>query len=136
MATVDDAHISVRFKHGIHTVFLFIDALAPFANTTSKLVEILRERYPNGLTTSIDPPKTTTIPEDAKLAYGILKVANDPSKGWKTLKTGDKQVTATKLGVKNNMSVAFAVIEDEDDAPADFEVEWPREDEEQYEAAP
>lgn len=131
---VDDAHISVRFKHGIHTIYLFVDALAPFSEITKELLAVLRERYPAGLTTAIAPPKTTEISDDATLAYAVLTIPNDISKGWKQLKVGDGKSTPTKLGLKNNSLVAFAVVEDEDDE-VEFEVEWPREDEELYDQA-
>ncbi|KAF4982979.1 hypothetical protein FZEAL_1499 [Fusarium zealandicum] len=132
MADADDVNISVRFKHGIHTIYLFVDPLAPFSNVTAELVQILTERYPRGLTTSIDPPKTTVIPDDAQLVFGALSVPNDPSAGWKTIRVGDGESTPDKLGLKNNSLVAFAVVDDEDDDP-EFEVEWPKEDEELYE---
>ncbi|KAF4963438.1 hypothetical protein FSARC_8535 [Fusarium sarcochroum] len=132
MTDVDDAHISVRFKHGIHTIYLFIDALAPFSNVTAELLSVLSERYPRGLTTSLAPPKTTVVDADSTLAFGALKIPNDPSGGWVRLKTKNGESTPTKLGLKNNSLVAFAVVDDEDDDP-EFEVEWPREDEELYE---
>ncbi|KAF4991848.1 hypothetical protein FGRMN_7566 [Fusarium graminum] len=132
MTDVDDAHISVRFKHGIHTIYLFIDALAPFSNVTAELLSVLGERYPHGLTTSISPFRTTTVNADSTLAYGALKVPNDPSAGWVKLKTGNGESTPTKLGLKNNSLIAFTVLDDEDDEP-EFEVEWPKEDEELYE---
>ncbi|KAH7313695.1 hypothetical protein B0I35DRAFT_435686 [Stachybotrys elegans] len=127
---VDDAHISVRFKHGIHTIYLFVDALAPMAAATKELLELLRERYPGGLTTSLEPPKTTEVPEgDVKVAYAVLKVAHDPYKGWKKLDTGDDEFNPTKIGLKANSIVAFSFVEDEDEEPV-FEVEWPRDEEE------
>lgn len=123
----------MRFKHGIHTIYLFIDSLAPISAVTTELLELLQERYPQGLTTAIAPPKTTEVPADARLAYGVLTVPNDPSRGWKKLNTDGGESTPTKLGLKNNSLVAFAVVDDEEDEVV-FEVEWPREDEEMYEA--
>lgn len=124
----------MRFKHGIHTIYLFVDALAPFSAVTEELTELLRERYPAGLTTAIAPPKTTPVPENPKLAYAVLSIPNDPSRGWKKLKVGeDGSHNPTKAGLKNNSIVAFAFVEDEDDEDVQFEVEWPREDEEMYE---
>ncbi|SPJ76334.1 uncharacterized protein FTOL_06065 [Fusarium torulosum] len=132
MTDVDDAHISVRFKHGIHTIYLFIDALAPFSNVTAELLSVLNERYPHGLTTATTPFRTTSVNSNSTLAYGALKVPNDPSAGWVRLKTGNEESTPTKLGLKNNSLIAFAILDDEDDEP-EFDVEWPREDEELYE---
>ncbi|KJZ75472.1 hypothetical protein HIM_05168 [Hirsutella minnesotensis 3608] len=129
----DEAHISVRFKHGIHTIYLFVDALAPFADVSSELVDLVRERYPSGLTTSVDPPKKTVVDADAKLAYGTLRIPTDPSKGWKKLNVGEGDIfTPTKCGLKQNSIVAFTVISAEDQ-DIEFEVEWPKEDDELYE---
>ncbi|PHH69416.1 hypothetical protein CDD80_6744 [Ophiocordyceps camponoti-rufipedis] len=130
MPPVDDAHISVRFKHGIHTIYLFVDALAPMSAVTDELLAVVRERYPDGLTTSSAPPRHTTVPPDARLAYAVLNVPSDPSKGWKRLKIGsEEEATPTKCDIRNNGVVAFALADDE----VVFEVEWPREDEELYE---
>ncbi|KAL7792082.1 hypothetical protein V8C37DRAFT_402492 [Trichoderma ceciliae] len=140
---VDDAHISVRFKYGIHTIFLFIDSLAPFSSVTEELLAVLRERYPDGLTKSnSSPDEKTSIPDVPHVAYGILRVPTDPSKGWKVLKLGEEAAnTPTKCGLKDNSVVAFAFgsrDDDDDDDDVDdgdvvFEVEWPQEDEELYE---
>ncbi|KAF4450944.1 hypothetical protein F53441_6005 [Fusarium austroafricanum] len=132
MTDVDDAHISVRFKHGIHTIFLFVDALAPFSNVTTELLSVLSERYPDGLTTSLAPRKKTVFDADSILAFGALKVPNEPQAGWVRLKIGDGESTPTKLGLKNNSLIAFTVLDDVDDEP-EFEVEWPKEDEDLYE---
>ncbi|KAF9770624.1 hypothetical protein IL306_011808 [Fusarium sp. DS 682] len=132
MTDVDDANISVRFKHGIHTIYLFIDALAPFSNASTELLNVVRERYPDGLTKSLDSRDKTVIDADSTLVFGALKNPNDPSAGWVRLKTGDGEKTPTALGLKNNSLLAFAVVDGEDDDP-EFEVEWPKEDEELYE---
>ncbi|KAK1251336.1 hypothetical protein MKX07_005891 [Trichoderma sp. CBMAI-0711] len=139
---VDDAHISVRFKYGIHTIFLFIDSLAPFSSVTQELLAVLKERYPDGLTKSTSAPdEKTPVPDDANVTYGVLRAPADPSKGWKPLNIGqDASNTPTKCGLKDNSIVAFAF------APTDgeeigleeaggvvFEVEWPQEDEALYE---
>ena len=125
----------MRFKHGIHTIYLFVDALAPFSNVTTELRTLLADRYPDGLTTSVAPPKKTTVPADVKIAYGVLNIPNDPTRGWKRLNVGeDEEFTPTKCGVKNNSLVAFTPVGDGDDEVV-FEVEWPQEDEEMYEQA-
>ncbi|KAL7949748.1 hypothetical protein V8C42DRAFT_341681 [Trichoderma barbatum] len=143
-ADADDSHISVRFKYGIHTIFLFVDGLAPFSSITQELLEILRERYPDGLTkSSSSPDEKTPVPDAANVIYGVLRVPTDPFKGWKLLKLGgDAANTPSKCGVKDNSIVAFAFgIDDDDDMDAEeegavFEVEWPQEDEELYEQGP
>ncbi|OAA40675.1 hypothetical protein NOR_05763 [Metarhizium rileyi] len=136
MTTVGDGHISLRFKHGIHTIYLFADAQAPMSEVTNELIDILRERYPNGLTTTAEPPKTMAIPANPSLAYGVLNVRNNPSKGWKRLKIDQHESdTPTKCGLKNNTTVAFTFTSDAEDDETLFEVEWPKYDDEMYEQA-
>ena len=107
------------------------------SEVTKELIGLLQERYPAGLSTSLEPPKLTEIPSDPKLAYGILNVANDPSKGWKRIQAGQDEVNSpTKCGLKNNSIVAFTFVLDPDEDDVIFEVEWPREDDELYEQAP
>ena len=106
------------------------------SNVTQLLREVLQERYPSGLTTSVAPPKQTPVPADAKLAYAVLSVPNDPSRGWKRLKVGaDEEFTPTKCGLADNSVVAFAVLgaDHDDNDDVQFEVEWPRVDDELYE---
>jgi hypothetical protein len=132
---VDDTHISVRFKHGVHTIYLFVDSLAPVSEVTKELLQLLQERYSEGLTTSLEPPKTTAVPDVTEVAYAVLNVPTDPTRGWKKLKIGEQgEFTPLKAGMKDNGIVAFAFVESLDDEPR-FEVEWPREDEEAYEDA-
>ncbi|GAB0137379.1 hypothetical protein EsDP_00005647 [Epichloe bromicola] len=134
MSTVDHELISVRFKHGIHTIYLFVEASAPMSDVSAELVNVLRDRYPGGLPTSIAPAKTTPLPSEPVLAYGLLNVPNDPSRGWKRIKTGDGEVNSpTKCGIKNNSIVAFTFVADHVDDEVLFEVEWPKDDDELYE---
>ncbi|KAK2595329.1 hypothetical protein QQS21_006929 [Conoideocrella luteorostrata] len=136
MSTVDDSQISVRFKHGVHTIYLFVDTTEPMSEVSKELIELLRERYPTGLTTSIAPPRTTPVPSDPELAYGVLNVPNDPSSGWKRIKTGEGEVnTPTKCGLKNNSIVAFTFVTNPDDDDVLFEVDWPKDDDDLYEQA-
>ncbi|KAL6910101.1 hypothetical protein GGI43DRAFT_1177 [Trichoderma evansii] len=139
-ADADDANLSVRFKYGIHTIFLFVDALAPFSSVTEELLAVLKERYPDGLIRSnSSPDERTPIPDTANITYGVLRVPTDPSRGWKVLKLGeDAFYTPTKCGLKDNSIVAFA-FDSHDDEGDDgeeeetvFTVEWPQEDEELY----
>lgn len=133
---MDDGHISLRLKHGIHTIFMFADAQAPMSEITKELLELLSERYPEGLTTVVSPLKTMAIPANPKLAYGVLNVPNDPSRGWKTIKTGeDESSTPTACGLKNNSIVAFRFVSGLEDEDVLFEVEWPKDDDEMYDQA-
>jgi hypothetical protein len=134
-APADESFISVRFKFGIHTIYVFVDPIGPVSDVDKELLSLLRERYPAGLTRSLDDPKTTPIPaasDSPKLAYGVLKIPNDPTRGWTQLKINDRDQNAGKCGLKHNGIVAFA-FQSEDEDNAEFEVEWPRDDEELYE---
>jgi hypothetical protein len=124
----------VRFKHGIHTIYLFVDSLGPVSEVNKDLRELLQDRYPDGLKISLDSPDKTPIPsKDVAIAYAVLNVPNDPTRGWKRLNIADeKKTTASKAGLKDNGIVAFTFVEDEDDEPV-FLVDWPKEDEEMLE---
>lgn len=129
--SLDEAHISVRFKHGVHIIYLYVDSLGTMATVGKELRSVLRERYPDGLTASLDPPKATAIPDETtnpSMAYGVLNNSKDPASGWKRLKIKDEASTSpTDAGLKQNSIVAFAFLENPDDE-AVFEVEWPREE--------
>lgn len=136
---ITESHISVRLKHGIHTIYLFVDASDSMRAVNDELLLLLRERYPGGLIKSLDAPDTTPIPaenDNVTIAYAVLTIPNDPTRGWKRLRINDEEViTAAKAGLKDNGIVAFTFVpvdEDEDEDPL-FEVEWPKDDEEMYE---
>lgn len=132
---MDETYHSVRFKHGIHTIYLFVDATGSVAAVSKELRSLLRERYPDGLTTSIEPPKMTSIPEEdegSHVAFAVLNVPNDPTRGWKRLKYDDEETTTPeKAGMKQNGIVAFAFLQDPDDE-AVFEVEWPKDEDDAF----
>lgn len=121
--------ITIRLKHGIHTIFMIIDPLAPFSKITEELLDTIRERYPDGLITSKMPPKTTPIPdsnESVHISYALMKSQSDPSQGWRNLGISEKD-TPVEKGLKENCVVAFALQDaDETDENVKFEVEWPQ----------
>ncbi|KAK4233764.1 hypothetical protein C8A03DRAFT_38503 [Achaetomium macrosporum] len=132
--TVDDPEISIRLKYGIHTIFLFAMVDWTFSRLTTELLSILRDRYPDGLTASIDDPEKTSLPasdDDIRVAYALPKNANDLSQGWKSIRAKLSD-TLGKKGLTDTCSVAFALLDpsaDEDDVK--FQVELPTlEDEE------
>ncbi|KAI1431126.1 hypothetical protein GGR50DRAFT_681201 [Xylaria sp. CBS 124048] len=118
--------LSIRFKHGNQTIFLFVSAGEPLHYIRDELLDILKDRYPNGITTSLDPPKKTDIPDDAsQLRFAVAKDKSDPTQGWKQLVIGEHD-TPDSHGFQNNMIVAFAIAgEDEDEDNVNFEVEFP-----------
>lgn len=129
-----DLDLSIRFKHGIHTIFLFVDPMAPFSAVTTELLQVLRERYPQGLTKSISPPQSTPVPtsgDDAHISYALLVNPYDPTQGWKNLNIKGTE-TPLEKDLKDNMVIAFAIRGSEgpgDDEP-EFIVDWPQLDEE------
>ncbi|KAL2129438.1 hypothetical protein VTI74DRAFT_7812 [Chaetomium olivicolor] len=131
---VDDPEITIRLKHGIHTVFLFAMLDWPFSRVTSELLSILRDRYPGGLTTSIDQPEGTAVPasdDNINLAYALPKNPNDLSQGWKNIGAQPDDTVGSK-GLKDNCALAFALLEpDANEGNVKFHVEVPTLDEEE-----
>ncbi len=120
--------LSLKFKHGTHTVFLFVDALGPFSKITEELLEVLRERYPDGLSVSSSRPDLTKIPaadQRVRVSYAVLNSPRDTSSGWRNLDISGKETPVSK-GLKENAVVAFAIQTDDDAAEPNFEVEFAR----------
>ncbi|KAF2967971.1 hypothetical protein GQX73_g5618 [Xylaria multiplex] len=128
---IRDIDLSIRFKHGNQTVLLFVDSMATFSQVQEELLDILKERYPDGITTSILAAKTN-LPNDAsQIKFAVLKDKTDPTQGWKPLKFEVDDHPVDK-GFEDNMIVAFAMdTHDTDDVQ--FEVEFPSYDEEEQE---
>lgn len=132
---IQDTDLSIRFKHGNHTIFLFVDPTRPFADAARELLEILRERYPDGLTTSALPPKKTALPSDAgRIEFAVLRSKLDPSKGWRPLKIAQAEDTPASQGLQENAMVAFAIRPegDEEEEELAFEVDFPGYEEDEY----
>ncbi|TGJ84379.1 hypothetical protein E0Z10_g4423 [Xylaria hypoxylon] len=127
---VRDIDLSIRFKHGNQTIFLFVDSMATFSQVQEELLGILKERYPDGITTSRTSSEKTNLPNDAsQIKFAVLENNTDPAQGWKPLdfELDDHPIDQ---GFEDNMMVAFAF--DTDDAH--FEVEFPSYDEEMEDA--
>ncbi|KAK1569786.1 uncharacterized protein LY79DRAFT_571225 [Colletotrichum navitas] len=123
---IDDTFFSVRFKYGAHTILMFVDGQQKFSEITTSLLEVLRDRFPNGLTISHTSSKTIALPEgDVQLAYALPVNAADLTQGWKNIKADDKDTPLVK-GLKDNCVVAFSF---DADAP-EFLVDVPSLDEE------
>lgn len=107
-----------------------MDATRPFSDAAQELVEILQERYPDGLNTSALPPKKTEVPRDpSRIEFAVLKNKLDPSHGWKPLKVALEEDTPASRGIQDNAMVAFAIRpEGADDEELEFEVDFPRYD--------
>ncbi|KAI8198194.1 hypothetical protein KHU50_008894 [Colletotrichum sp. SAR 10_65] len=110
---VDDTFYSVRFKYGTHTILLFVDSQQTFSEITTTLLEILRDRFPDGLTINHTSPETTPLPDgDVELAYALPVNANDLTQGWKNIKVKDNDTPVAK-GLRDNCTVAFSFDVDE-----------------------
>ena len=129
---MDATHLSVRFKHGLHTVFLFVDPLQPVSEMTAELLDVLRERYPEGELNSTQGPTSIPKADDdsgTTIVYGKLKNPGDTTEGWQrlALKDGD---TPSRKGITDGMVLAFAVVpEGREGEDVEFVVDWPSVDE-------
>lgn len=108
--------------------------MAPFSAVTTELLQVLRERYPQGLTTSVSPPQSTPVPtsgDDAHIFYASLVNPYDPTQGWKNLNIKGTE-TALEKDLKDNMVIAFSIQSGASggDEP-EFSVDWPQLDEEE-----
>ena len=128
--------MTIRLKHGMHIIFLFASPDWTFGRLSQELFEILQDRYPKGLTTSIAPPRTTPVPKtmaDARFAFAVPKDPEDLSKGWRNLQAKSQHTLADKR-LKDQSVVAFTLLdEDDDDGDAEFEVVEPTFDDEEEE---
>ncbi|KAK9418877.1 hypothetical protein SUNI508_07649 [Seiridium unicorne] len=131
---IDDIDLSIRFKYGIHTVFLFVDATSKFSDIASELLDVLRERFPDGLQADRDTPNAEFPDEASRIEFATLEVANDPSQGWKSLRA-KAQDTPMSKGLKDNQVVAFAFRDEavEEFGEVVFNVAFPTYDEEDME---
>ncbi|XXH06146.1 hypothetical protein Hte_012592 [Hypoxylon texense] len=129
-----DIDLSIRFKHGVYTILLFVDPTKPFSDIAEELLETLQERYPDGLATSAGSPKTALPESPLQIDFAVPKVPLDPSQGWIPLDVMKKD-TPTNKGLKDNDVVAFAFkpADADEDYETVFEVEFPRFDDDEEE---
>ncbi|CAK7225721.1 hypothetical protein SEUCBS140593_005999 [Sporothrix eucalyptigena] len=124
--------ISLRFKYGPHTIFLFVDRVASFDAISTQLLAVLRERYPRGLLQG-DPslPGNTAVPpagQACHIVYGLPRNPRDLVAGWRAVNVEGENPTTLKL--RQNAVLAFALETDSDPKP-EFRVEIPTFDEEE-----
>lgn len=127
---MDGTQLSLRFKHGLHTVFLFIDPLQPVSAVTAQLLDALRERYPEGELRSSQGPTPIPGPDaETTVVYGKLKNPGDAAEGWQRLELKDGD-TLSRKGVTDGSVLAFAFADDDEGAEdVEFAVDWPSVDE-------
>ena len=123
--TPKDTDLTIRFKQGTHTIFLFVDPTSSFREVAGDLLVVLQERYPEGLASG------AALPDDAsRIEFAVPKNALDPAQGWKALNAAAKDTLASK-GIKDNMMVAFAFREEDVEVgDEDFLVDFPTYDDE------
>ncbi|KAI1334589.1 hypothetical protein F5Y15DRAFT_420676 [Xylariaceae sp. FL0016] len=134
LSHVQDIDLTIRFKNGTNTIFLFVDPNKPFSHIQNELLEVMKERFPKGL----GPDQTADIPIDpSKIKFALPKSDTDPIE-WKPLDVGEDDTPVGK-GLKDNMMIAFAIASDESEGVS-FEVivptyqdAYPEEEEEEEE---
>ncbi|KAH8681827.1 hypothetical protein BX600DRAFT_505470 [Xylariales sp. PMI_506] len=129
---VSDIDLSIRFKYGIHSIFLFVSPTSTFSAISAELLDVLRDRYPDGLQPDKESPPIPLPDEASLIDFAVPKAPTDPTQGWKPLRAGPDD-TAVAKGLKDNQIVAFAFRGEDVDAlaEADFEVVFPTYDEEE-----
>ncbi|KAJ2894693.1 hypothetical protein MKZ38_007311 [Zalerion maritima] len=106
---------------------MFADPNEPFSAVTEELLELLRDRYADGLSAMIGDPKKLPVPaktEESEIVvdYGILANPVDPAEGWTDLEVSDGKATVASKNVEEGTTLAF-MIRGVDDASHDFIVE-------------
>lgn len=116
-----------------------MDATKPLSDAAGELLEILRERYPSGLTSSASGSGSgskTPLPSDAgRIEFAVPKDRLDPSKGWKPLNAVQGTDTVAGKGIKDGSMVAFAIRPDDGDGDGEdltFDVDFPGYDDDEY----
>jgi hypothetical protein len=121
--------LTLLFKYGKYTILLFAEPLTPFSTIKSNLLTTLKERYPEGLETSLSPNRIKIPDSILDIVLGVPKDIYDPSKGWDELniRGGGMKESPRSLGLKDGSQVAFAFVdENEEDKEAKdlFHVEY------------
>ncbi|KAG9232943.1 hypothetical protein BJ875DRAFT_442700 [Amylocarpus encephaloides] len=123
---INHTAFTLRMKHGRHTILLFADPLATFSKIKVELLEILRERYPNGLPQT-DSPDTIPIPESINdVVLGVPNDIYDHTRGWTELDIGisDEKDCPKSMELKDGSMVAFTFSSGNDDGKLEFNVEF------------
>ncbi|KAF6843703.1 hypothetical protein CMUS01_01810 [Colletotrichum musicola] len=110
---IDETFYSVRFKYGAHTVLMFVDSQQSFSKISASLLEVLRDRFSDGLTINHTSPETTAVPDDdLPLAFALPVNANDLTQGWKNIKAKPDDTPVGK-GLRDGCAVAISFDVDE-----------------------
>ena len=128
---IDESHVLLRFKHGIHTIFLFVDVVATRADVSAQLLRVLRDRCPDGLRTSTEPgAPVTPIPGvdaepsapadddnyDGRTLESRVEFAKPTNPrfpahgGWTALDVRPDEMLLRKAELKNGGTLAFRFV--------------------------
>ncbi|KAK3392861.1 hypothetical protein B0H63DRAFT_443159 [Podospora didyma] len=132
---VDDTQITLKFKHGLHTICIIAGLDWDFSHLNSELLSILQDRYPEGLSARDDELgaiTTTPVPgpgdeATVKLVYGIPKnkspddLKPTSSEDWVELQYQDTDKIKDHRKLKDMSDVAFLLLDADDDGE---NVEW------------
>jgi len=124
--------LTLRFKHGKHTILLFIDPLSTFAAIKTELLTVLRERYPSGLSTSLSPTPIKIPDSQIDVIFGVPVDVYEPQKGWSEIDTSGgaaMRESPKSLGLKDGSVVAFAFVGEDQEETPEFHVEFSNVDE-------
>lgn len=97
-----------------------------FSELKTELLDTLRERYPEGLSSS-QSPESIQIPDSIEeILLGVPVDSYEPSKGWVEITTdGGVKESPKSLGLKDGCMIAFTFVEGEQgEDPAEFHVEF------------
>ncbi|KAK4646868.1 uncharacterized protein QC761_100860 [Podospora bellae-mahoneyi] len=131
-AVIDDSPtaLTIILKHGITSVFLFASPSWTFEKLSANLLEVLRDRYPEGVPKSTEKESAITpIPTedaDVRVVFGTPRDADDYTRGFKKFDVSPED-TLGKKGLKKVSTLAFALLEpdQDEDEPVKFEVAFP-----------
>ncbi|KAH6711286.1 hypothetical protein BKA61DRAFT_577746 [Leptodontidium sp. MPI-SDFR-AT-0119] len=123
---------TLRFKHGKQTILLFVEPLTPFPAILKELLTTLRERYPDGLPSSISDEPLPIPKSGSDVVLGVPKDNYDLEKGWDELaiSAAGLKESPKSLGLKDSAMIAFAFTDSEHwTKTGEFHVEFSNVDE-------
>jgi len=108
-------HLTLRFKHGNLTVFVFADELATISQIKQDLLETLRDTKPDGLlpSPSSNSSESIALPDSAEdIILGVPVNKNDLTEGWSEMESEEEDVNKEcpkTLGLRNADALAFVI---------------------------
>lgn len=108
---------------------MLIDPDEPFNTITKELLDLLRDRYPDGLSAIVGDPKKLAIPaeedeEDFVIDYGVPLNPLDLEEGWTDLDISSDLDTVSSKNLPEGATLAF-IIRGVNETKRNFVVEPP-----------